>query len=92
MLPAAPWKVPGSHVEQRDTLPLEYMPGLHFDGSVEPVAQNEPAGQGVQSSAAALPTVAEYLPALQSVAVFEPRGQKAPTGHSSHSLRPSDAW
>ena len=72
--PVLDWYVPAAHAAQTPCPPLDVIvPAVHALADVLPVAQAEPAGQAVQSEAAAAP--------------IELR--KRPTGHSSAALAPS---
>ena len=63
-----------SHVD--DPLVAEYVPGRHGVGSFEPVEQDEPAGQGVQSPASSLSVASEYVLAGHGSGAAAPSVQK----------------
>ena len=59
-----------------------YVPGLHSVALVEPVEQNEPAGQSVHSAAEPKPVASLYVPSRHGSAAAAPWGQYEPSGHS----------
>ena len=68
------------------------MPGLQCVGPIAPIAQNDPAGHGAQSTLAALPVASEYVPASQSVGATAPVGQYPPGVQSSQAVWPMPFW
>ena len=68
------------------------VPGAHSSGAVEPVAQDEPAGQARHSEADCKPVLFEYVPALHGSSADAPGGQKLPPLQTLHVVAPLLSW
>ena len=64
------------------------MPGLQVAGSVAPVLQAEPRGQGEHSVAEARPVALLKVPARQGSGALLPSSQYEPASQSKHTVWP----
>lgn len=81
-LPERAAKRPAAHLEHSLAPARENVPGEHGEGSDEPVAHAEPAGQAAHSAALCRWVRFENVPSGQGVGVMLPTGQWYPAGHS----------
>ena len=68
------------------------VPGAHGAAAVDPVAQDDPSGQAVQSDAIVRLATFEYEPAGHGSSAEAPSGQKLPPLHGLHVTAPSSSW
>ena len=86
---ASGWYSPGAHSEHV-AMPRSAanVPGLQVAGSVAPVLQAEPRGQGEHSVAEARPVALLKVPAWQGSGALLPTSQYEPASQSKHTVWP----